>query len=98
MERRRDHRHDQNYGCSLRCLRTRRVIDDVLTADVSASGVRVSSDGPHGLAQGDRVEVQLFVTVPAQDGPQLLVMGTDGDVVRAGHRKAAIQFRAPLAY
>ena len=98
MERRRDHRHDKNYGCSLRCLRTRRVIDDVLTADVSASGVRVRADSPHGLERGDRVEVQLFVTVPAQDGPQLLVMGADGEVVRAGHTKAAIEFRAPLAY
>ena len=39
MERRKDYRHLFRYRLSLRCARTKRVIADVATDDVSASGL-----------------------------------------------------------
>jgi hypothetical protein len=98
MERRRDYRHGFRYLLSLKCRRTHRVRNDFITEDVSASGLRLSADGPHGLEPGDRMEVQLFARVPGNGDSETLVMATDATVVRAGKRMAALRFEAPLAY
>jgi len=98
MERRRDPRHGFQYVLTLRCPRTRRLWADLVTRDVSASGIRVRADAPHGLRAGDLLEVQLVGAVPAGDGGETLVMAADATVVRAGKRSAALRFETPLAY
>lgn len=98
MERRRDYRHGFRYLLSLKCRRTLRVRNDFITEDVSASGLRLSADGHHGLQPGDRMEVQLFARVPGNGDAETLVMATDATVVRAEKRMVALRFEAPLAY
>jgi len=98
MERRKDHRHGLRYTVSLKCIETGRHLGHVATRDVSASGLRLLADEPHGLHIGERVEVQLFARVQSRQGDDLLVMGTDGIVVRARRREAAVRFDRPLTY
>ena len=98
MERRRDYRHAFRYRLSLRCARTKRVIADVSTEDVSASGLSLHATGPHGLLVGDRCEVQLFARVLGPNAEDTLVMATDAIVVRSDDTSAALRFEAPLAY
>lgn len=99
MERRRDYRHLFRYRLSLRCERTKRVIADVTTDDVSASGLSLSAFSPHGLAVGDRCEVQLFARVTGPNRSEdTLVMATDAVVVRSDPKSAALRFEAPLSY
>jgi len=98
MERRRDYRHAVRYRVSLRCARTKRVIADITTDDVSASGLMVSAHAPHGLEVGDRCEVQLFARVLGPGAEDTLVMATDAVVVRSDDVTAALRFEAPLAY
>jgi len=98
MERRKDYRHAFRYRLSLRCARTKRVIADVTTEDVSASGLSLSAHVPHGLVTGDKCEVQLFARVLAPNSEDTLVMATDAVVVRSDEMTAALRFEAPLAY
>jgi hypothetical protein len=98
MERRKDYRHAFRYRLSLRCARTKRVIADIATDDVSASGLSLSSSTPHGLLPGDRCEVQLFARVLGQNTEDTLVMATDAVVVRSDDVTAALRFEAPLSY
>ena len=98
MERRRDYRHTVRYRLSLRCARTHRVIADVTTEDVSASGLSLESHTPHGLLPGDRCEVQLFARVLGPGSEDTLVMATDAVVLRSDDTSAALRFEAPLAY
>jgi hypothetical protein len=98
MERRRDFRHTFRYLLSLKCRRTLRVHNDFITEDVSASGLRLTADRPHGLRPGDRMEIQLFARVPGNGEAETLVMATDATVVRATRKTAALRFEAPLAY
>jgi len=98
MERRKDHRQGLRYTVSLKCLKTGRHLGPIATRDVSASGARLLAEHPHGLQVGDRVEVQLFARVQSRQGDDLLVMGTDGVVVRTRRNEAAVRFERPLAY
>jgi len=98
MERRRDYRHGFRYLLSLKCRKSLRVRNDLITEDVSASGLRLTSDSPHGLRPGDKMEIQLFARVPGNGDAETLVMATDATVVRAEKRMAALRFEAPLAY
>jgi hypothetical protein len=98
MERRRDYRHTFRYRMSLRCRRTRRVIPDVVTEDVSASGLRMRADAPHGLQVGDRCEIQLFARVMGNNSEDTLVMATDATVIRSDDISASLRFEAPLVY
>jgi hypothetical protein len=98
MERRRDPRLDLRYTLSLKLPVTRQVLSRLATEDISASGLRLRADLPHGLHAGDQLEVQLYAPVPGRDGEDHLVMATDAVVVRAGQRHAALRFHAPLAY
>jgi len=98
MERREDFRHGKQYRLTLKCARTRRVIDDLVTEDVSASGLRLVSDVPHDLEQGDLIEIRLYARVSARESFDTLVMATDAKVVRASQVTAALSFNAPLAY
>ncbi len=98
MERRKDYRHAFRYRLSLRCARTHRVIADVSTEDVSASGLSLLAHGPHGLVVGDRCEIQLFARVPGPTSEDTLVMATDAVVIRSDETSAALRFEAPLAY
>ncbi|HEX5136844.1 MAG TPA: PilZ domain-containing protein [Planctomycetota bacterium] len=98
MERRRDYRHLFRYRLSLRCARTKRVIADVTTEDVSASGLSLSAHSPHGLRVGDKCEVQLFARVLGPHTEDTLVMATDAVVIRSDKATAALRFEAPLAY
>ena len=82
MERRRDYRHGFRYLLSLKCRKSLRVRNDLITEDVSASGLRLTSDSPHGLRPGDKMEIQLFARVPDLDtaslGGQQDPLGTRG--------------------
>ena len=98
MERRRDYRHGFRYLLSVKCRKSLRVRNDLITEDVSASGLRLTSDSPHGLRPGDNMEIQLFARVPGNGDAETLVMATDATVVRAEKRMAALRFEAPLAY
>jgi len=98
MERRRDYRHGFRYLLSVKCRKSLRVRNDLITEDVSASGLRLTSDSPHGLRPGDKMEIQLFARVPGNGDAETLVMATDATVVRAEKRMAALRFEAPLAY
>ena len=98
MERRRDYRHGFRYLLSLKCRKSLRVRNDLITEDVSASGLRLTSDSPHGLRPGDKMEIQLFARVPGNGDAETLVMATDATVIRAEKRMAALRFEAPLAY
>ncbi len=98
MERRRDYRHAFRYRLSLRCERTHRVIADVTTEDVSASGLSLLAHSPHGLVVGDRCEVQLFARVQSPNSEDTLVMATDAIVTRSDETSAALRFEAPLVY
>ena len=98
MERRTDYRHGKQYRLTLRCARTRRVIDDLMTEDVSASGLRLVSDGAHDLERGDHIEIRLHAPVRGCDTVDTLVMATDAVVVRTSEAIVALSFNAPLAY
>ena len=98
MERRRDYRHALQCALSLKCPQTRRVLADLYTKEVSASGLSFDSAAPHRLSEGQRVEVQLVTPVGGETREDSLVMATLGVVVRAGERCAALRFENPLAY
>jgi hypothetical protein len=98
MERRKDYRHSVRYRLSLKCRRSLRVIADIMTEEVSASGLRLRADLPHGLKVGDRCEVQLFARVLGTNNDDTLIMATDAVVVRSGDVTAVLRFEAPLAY
>jgi hypothetical protein len=99
MERRRDYRQELEYALSLKCPRTRRVLDGLSTEDVSASGLRFRSGAPHGLSVGDRLELQLVARIPGRKPEDdRLVMATCAVVVRVEEHEGALRFEAPLAY
>ena len=98
MERRKDYRHDLNYLVSIRCPRSRKVLDGLTTDEVSASGLTFSSHVPHGLDVGDRVEIQMIANVDGEVCNDMLVMATRATVVRADDQHGALRFEAPLAY
>ena len=74
------------------------MISDVATEDVSASGLRLCADRPHGLEVGDRCEIQLFARVLGRHNEDILVMATDAIVTRSDGNTAALHFEAPLVY
>ena len=98
MDRRNDYRHGLRYSLSLKCPRTNRVISEIATENISASGLRMRADTPLGFSAGDRLEVQLYARVKGQSGNDLLVMATDAVVVRTDGRNTALRFEAPLSY
>ena len=98
MERRRDYRHRVRYRVSVQCKRTNRVLTGLACENVSASGVRVVSDAPHGFSVGDRTEVQIVAEYPSHEGGDALVMATQATIVRASRVTASFAFAAPLAY
>lgn len=98
MERRRDYRHCARYRVSVQCKRTNRVLSDLACENVSASGLRIVSDAPHGFAVGDRTEIQIVAEYPSHEGGDTLVMATTATIVRADRISASFAFAAPLAY
>ena len=98
MERRKDHRHSLSYTVSIKCPRTKRVLDGLETDRVSASGLSFRSTVPHGLNEGDVVELQLIADVRGQTRDDLLVLATQATVVRVVEMHGAVEFKAPLAF
>ena len=98
MERRADYRHYLRYRLTLKCPRTSRIIDDLVTEDVSASGLSLVADNPHDLVRGDRLGIRLHAQISGTASVDTLVMATDGQVIRVAGLSAALSFRAPLAY
>ncbi|MHC4959867.1 MAG: PilZ domain-containing protein [Planctomycetota bacterium] len=98
MERRKDYRHPNRYTLSMKCPHSGRVVDDVSTYDVSASGLSFASLVPHCFSVGDRLEVQLIADVPGRAADDMLILATRGRLVRAEDREGAVSFDAPLAY
>ena len=97
MERRKDYRHDLSYTVSIKCPRSKRVLDGLETEKVSASGLSFVSPVPHLLSEGDRVEIQLIAAVGGRMSDDLLVMATQATVVRVNDMHCAVEFEAPLA-
>ena len=98
MERRRDYRFAESYPLSLKCPRTRRIIGELSTKNISASGLYFESRIPLRLESGSRYELHVVARVPGQANEDVLVMATRGVVVRSSGRSAALSFDAPLAY
>ncbi len=98
MERRKDHRHSLSYTVSIKCPRTQRVLDGLETERISASGLSFRSTVPHGLNEGDLVELQLIADVSGQMRDDVLVMATQATVVRVNRMRGAVEFEAPLAF
>ena len=74
MERRTDYRHGLQYELTLTDPHRRTVPQPVVTADVSASGLRFTTVEPHGLVIGTRVEVRMLAPVSGKpaDDPMML--------------------------
>jgi len=113
MERRTDYRHGLRYELAIaersetRCSKTgggdstgeeRRVLVDLKTSDVSASGLSFSSSEPHGLMVGDRFEVRLLAETRDGRGESSILMSTDATLIRATERDGAVTFDRPLKY
>jgi hypothetical protein len=60
MERRKDYRHGLRYELTLTEERDRRVLVDLVTTDVSASGLRFRAPEPHDYPVGTRFEVRML--------------------------------------
>ena len=73
-------------------------MDDVVTEDVSASGLSFVAERPHWMTIGDRVEVRLHARVEGIDSIETLVLATDAIVTRAEETRAALRFEAPFAF
>ena len=98
MERRKDHRLALMYSVSIKCPRTQRTLAGLATERVSASGLSFVATEPHGFCEGDLVELQIVANVEGQEHDDLLVMATQGTVVRKDELRGAVKFAAPLAY
>ena len=98
MERRKDYRHDLTYSVSIKCPRTQRTAAGLETERVSASGLSFVAAEPHGFCEGDLVELRIVANVDGQVSDDLLVMATQGTVVRKDELRGAVKFAAPLTY
>ena len=78
--------------------KSRRLLDGLATEKVSASGLSFTSDVPHGLTEGERVEIRMVANVVGLARNDTLVLATQATVVRTGAQCGAIRFEAPLAY
>jgi uncharacterized Fe-S cluster-containing radical SAM superfamily enzyme len=82
----------------MKCPRSGRVVDDVATYDISASGLSFTALVPHSFEVGDRIEVQLVADVPGRAAGDMLILATRGRMVRRSDREGAVAFDVPLAY
>jgi len=80
------------------------VLPDLLTSNVSASGLEFSGSAPHGLEIGARFEVRLLAETRARPGNSLtaagdsILMRTEATLVRVSDRGGAVRFDTPLKY
>ena len=98
MERRRDYRLGLQYEMTLTDERDGRVWSGLVTADVSATGLRFSSRKPHGLAVGERFGVRLLAQVDGRSRDESMVLATHATLIRAAGCEGAVVFDGPLAY
>jgi len=104
MERRTDYRHGLRYQLAIASRKGSRVLADLTTTNVSASGLSFSSEKPHGLGVGDRFEVRLLAEIgegEAKDSTSpgsSIVMSTRATLIRSTRVGGAVKFDAPLKY
>jgi hypothetical protein len=98
MERRLDYRHGLRYQLAIAARKGRRVLADLETHDVSASGLSFAGPAPHGLAVGDRFEVRLLAETGDRASDASIVMRTQATLIRATKAGGAVRFDEPLQY
>jgi hypothetical protein len=97
MERRRDFRHLLRCPIQVECERTARVLEGLVTRDVSASGLSfLHAEAARVLAPGDRVTVELLAPTKLPRPHDALVLGAPARVVRVADA-VALAFDRPLA-
>ena len=97
MERRRDYRLGLKYEITLTAASDGRVSSGLVTADVSATGLRFTSQTAHGLAVGERFGVRLLAQADGRSEEESMVLSTQATLVRAADQEGAIVFDAPLS-
>jgi hypothetical protein len=99
MERRRDYRLGLKYEMTLTGQRDRRVRRDLVTSDVSATGLSFACEGEHGLTVGDRLEVRLLAQSEGRsEERESMVLSVQATMVRAANGEGAVVFDGPLQY
>jgi len=98
MERRKDYRIDRRYELTLTDPRAGQVWSDLVTADVSATGLAFRSGAPHRLRTGERFDVRLLAVVEGRAEPHSMVLSTRATLIRSGERDGAMAFDEPLRY
>ena len=78
--------------------RNGRVWSDLVTADVSATGLAFTAPRPHGLRLGDRFEVRLLAQTEGRTEQESMVLSTEATLVRADETGGALAFDGPLRY
>jgi len=98
MERRKDYRIGLRYELTLTDRGSGRVWSDLVTADVSATGLAFTGSRPHGLRLGDRFELRLLAQAEGRPDQESMVLSTEATLVRADERGGALAFDGPLKY
>ena len=98
MERRIDYRHGLRYQLAIADRKESRVLADLVTTDVSASGLSFSSDRAHGLQVGDRFEVRLLAEMGKSPADASILMSTQATLIRTTKVGGAVRFDEPLRY
>jgi hypothetical protein len=98
MERRGDYRLGLQYELTLTGQGDRRVRRDLVTSNVSATGLSFACEKHHGLAVGDRLEVRLLAQFEGRSEGESMVLSAQATLVRAADREGAVVFDGPLAY
>ena len=87
------------YELTLTGQRDRRVRSDLVTSNVSATGLSFACEGEHGLSVGDRLEVRLLAQFEGRsDEGESMVLSAEATMVRAAEKEGAVVFDAPLRY
>ena len=98
MERRIDYRHGLRYQLAISDRKESRVLSDLVTTNVSASGLSFSGEAPHGLKLGDRFEVRLLAETGKQPSDASILMSTNATLIRKTSVGGAVTFDEPLRY
>lgn len=98
MERRIDYRHGLHCQLAITDRKGERVLVDLVTTNVSASGLSFSGEAPHGLTLGDRFEVRLLAEIGKHQSETSIVMSTQATLIRSTSVGGAVKFDEPLQY
>jgi hypothetical protein len=98
MERRRDHRIGCRYELTLTDETSGQIWSDLVTSDVSATGLAFRSGAPHEMRKGERFQVRLLAVVDGHTEDHSMMLSTHATLVRANGCEGAVAFDRPLRY